>query len=322
MSRVLEWTRSPIVRWTFVVIALTFIVLFVLQNASEIGDALARLTPIVILAVALLCVVYVMLTLQAWRSVLRDLGHSIAFRSSVPLFGVSQLAKYVPGGVWNIVAAAELGTVHGVPRRTSVASMTVTLLISVISGTVIGLIAFAASPPGLVSQWGWVLWIVLPLALLLLPPILNRALGVVWRLARLQPLDSAVTVRGVGVATGWSLCGWIVAGIAVFVLAIDLGAPPTVLTLALCVGGYAIAWITGFLFVIAPAGIGVREVVLAVALAGVVDAAEAAVIVLILRVVLTGVDLVLAAIGAIDARIVARRQGKTDGASSPEDDRS
>lgn len=322
MNRVLGWMRSPFVRWTFVVIALAFIVSFVVQNASEIGDALARLTLIVILAVALLCVVYVLLTLEAWRSVLRDLGHSIAFRSSVPLFGVSQLAKYIPGGVWNIVAAAELGTVHGVARRTSVASMTVTLLIAVISGTVIGLIAFAVSPPGLFSQWGWVLWIMIPLALLLLPPILNRAIAVVWKLARLQPLDSAVTVRGVGVATGWSVCGWTVAGIAVFVLAVNLGAPVSGLTLALCVGGYAIAWVAGFLFVIAPAGIGIREVVLAVALAGVVDSASAAVIVLIMRVVLTAMDLILAGIGTIDARIVARREGTTDGRSAPGSDHS
>ena len=87
-----------------------------------------------------------------------------------------------------------------------------------------------------------------------------------------------------------------------------MGAPATWLTLAQCIGGYALAWVVGFLIVVAPAGAGVRELVLAACLVGTVDEGAVVAIVLISRLLLTGVDLSLAGVGAIDARLVKARQ--------------
>jgi uncharacterized membrane protein YbhN (UPF0104 family) len=108
------------------------------------------------------------------------------------------------------------------------------------------------------------------------------------------------------------VAAWIVAGASVCFLAIGMGAPATWLTLAQCVGGYALAWVAGFLFILAPAGVGVREIVLAATLAGTVDSGAVVAIVLLSRVLLTAVDLVLAGIGSIDARIIARRGSTPD----------
>ncbi|GAA2984288.1 uncharacterized membrane protein YbhN (UPF0104 family) [Microbacterium terrae] len=315
MKRLLAVLRSPAVRWTFLAIAGASIVWFIYTNAADIGEALGRLSPWMLVAAGLASVVYVLMTLEAWRHVLRDLGARLTFRSAIPLFGVSQLGKYIPGGVWNIAAAAELGTAHGIPRRHSVAAMSLALLVSIISGTAVGALGFLVSPAPLFAQWGWVLWVGIPLLVLLVPPVMNRLIAFAWRLARLEPLETAVSTRGVALVTGWSVLAWIVAGGSVAILAIGMGAPATWLTLAQCVGGYALAWVAGFLFVIAPAGVGVREVVLAACLAGTVDQGAVAAIVLLSRLLLTAVDLGLAGIGAIDTRIVARREGR-DGAGA------
>ena len=310
MTRLLTILRSPITRWTFLAVALGFAVWFVWANAAQIGAALAQLDARFLIAALAASVVYVLMTMEAWRQVVRDLGHRLTFRSSIPLFGISQLGKYIPGGVWNIAAAAELGRAHGIPARHSVAAMTIALLVSIVSGAAIGAVGFLVSPAPLFAQWGWVFWVAVPLVVLLVPPVMNRAVALAWRLARLAPLDTRTTLGGVSRVTAWSAAGWIVAGGSVALLAIGMGAPATWLTVAQCVGGYALAWVVGFLFVIAPAGAGVRELVLAACLVGTVDEGAVVAIVLISRLLLTAVDLALAGVGAIDTRIVRARSGK------------
>lgn len=311
MKRVLAAVRSPAVRWGFLVVALAFIVWFVYHNAKSIGDALARMEPGLLAMAALLSVLYVLTTLEAWRQVLRDLGHPLAFRGAVPLFGVSQLGKYIPGGVWNIAAAAELGAARRIPRRHSVAAMTIALLVSIVSGAAVGALGFLFSPAPLFADWGWVLWVALPLLVLLVPPVMNRLIALAWRVARLEPLDTTVSSAGIGLVTGWSVVGWLLAGGQVALLAIAMGAPMSWLTVAQCVGGYALAWVAGFLVVVTPAGAGVRELVLAACLLGTVDQGAIVAIVLLSRLLLTVVDLALAGIGAIDVRVVERRERRT-----------
>jgi uncharacterized membrane protein YbhN (UPF0104 family) len=81
-------------------------------------------------------------------------------------------------------------------------------------------------------------------------------------------------------------------------LAVALGAPLNVRTVALSIGGYCLAWAVGFLVVVAPAGAGAREAALAAALSPVLDGAELVVLVLASRVLLTVADLALAGVGA------------------------
>lgn len=317
MKRVLGVLRSPAVKWAFLAIALGFAAWFVASRWEAIAAALARL-PWWALVVALVAsAVYVGLTLEAWRGIVRDLGHPLAVRPAVALFGVSQLGKYIPGGVWNIAAAADLGRAHGIPARHSVAAMTIALLISLVSGVGVGALGFAVAPTPALADWAWLMWSGVPLLVLLIPPVLNRLIALAWRILRLEPLDTpggSLSTRGVAVATAWSLLAWIVAGVAVAALAIGLGAPATWHTVVQCIGGYALAWVIGFLFVIAPAGAGVRELVLAAALAGTLASAEIVTLVLLSRVLLTAVDLGFAAVGGVETRLARRRLGRTGSA--------
>ncbi|WP_345751203.1 lysylphosphatidylglycerol synthase domain-containing protein [Microbacterium rhizophilus] len=317
MKRILGILRSPAVKWAFLAIALGFAAWFVASRWPEIVAALARLPLWALLVALLACAVYVALTLQSWRGILHDLGHPIGIRPAVALFGVSQLGKYIPGGVWNIAAAADLGRAHGIPARHSVAAMTLALLISLVSGVGIGALGFVLAPTPALADWAWLMWFGVPLLVLLVPPVMNRLIGFAWRLLRLEPLDGSIagrtggtlSTRGVGAATAWAALAWVVAGIAVAVLAIGLGAPATWHTVVQCIGGYALAWVIGFLFVIAPAGAGVRELVLAAALAGTLASAEIVTLVLLSRLLLTAVDLGFAAAGAVETRIARRRMG-------------
>jgi uncharacterized membrane protein YbhN (UPF0104 family) len=308
--------RSPWVRWGFLAVALGLAGWYVLGNREALAHAARDLSGSEVVLVVVLGALYVWCTLLAWRAVLADLGSRLSLRSAVTVFGISQLGKYVPGGVWNVVAAAEVGAGHSVPRSRSAASMLVAVAVSVASGAAVGAVALPFVSAGALGAWSWVVWAAPAVVVVLAPPVLNRLIGQAVRLAGRGELEHPMTWGGLGRAAGWSVAGWLVAGVQLWVLCTGLGLPLTVRTFALAAGGWALAWTAGFLFVVAPAGAGVRELVLAAVLAGALPAPAAALAVLVSRVVLTVIDLAFAGVGLLLAR-GARPTGAETPASRP-----
>lgn len=298
--------RSPWVRWGFLGTALALAVWYVLGNRAALARAAADLSATDLLLVVALGALYVWCTLLAWRAVLADLGSPLGLRRAVAVFGISQLGKYVPGGVWNIVAAAEVGAGHDVPRSRSAASMLVAVAVSVASGAAVGAVALPFVSADALGAWSWVVWAAPAVVVVLAPPVLNRLIGLAVRVARRGALEHPMTWGGLGRAAAWSVAGWLVAGAQLWVLCTALGLPPTARTFALAAGGWALAWTAGFLFVVAPAGAGVRELVLAAVLAGALPAPAAALAVLVSRVILTVLDLLLAGVGLLVTRAIGR----------------
>lgn len=302
MKKALALVRSPITRWVFLGVALATAVYAVWANWAELTVAATELSPLTIAESAAVSVLYVWLTLLSWRTLLADLGSPLPIRAATALFGVSQIGKYIPGGVWNIVAAAELGADHQIPRRRSVTAMTVAVLVSLVSGAAVGCAAFALAPAEILGTWRWLLWCTPLLVVLLIPPVLNRVISWVFRIARRDPLEHPLTTRGLAVAVGWAAAAWIVAGLQVWLLATALGMEMSAQSLALAIGGYALAWIVGFLVIFVPAGAGAREGVLLLVLGGTLGSGAVLMVVLVSRALLTIVDLALAAIGATIGR--------------------
>lgn len=307
MKRVVAALRSPLVRWLFLAVALGLAVFAVWVNWDALVEASQRLSALTILGAAVASVVYVALTLLSWKRILADLGSDLSAGGATALFGVSQIGKYVPGGVWNIVAAAELGADQDIPRRRSVTAMTVAILVSLVSGVVVGCAAFVVAPADALGGWGWLVWVVPFSIVALFPPVTNAFISWVFRVTKREPLEHPLTTRGLAVSVAWSLAAWAVAGVQVWVLATGLGMPLSASTLALAVGGYALAWVVGFLVVFVPAGAGAREVVLLAVLGGSLATGSVLLVVLMSRALLTVVDLALAGLGLVIARRIRRR---------------
>lgn len=302
MSRLLAALRSPIVKWLFLAMTLALAGYAVWSRWEEVASALAQLSPLAVAAAFALAACYVWLTLLSWRRVLADLGSPLRLPAAIPLFGVSQLGKYIPGGVWNVLVAAELGAEHKIPRRRSVTAMALAILISLVSGLALGGLALALGPDELVRRWRWAAWLLIPLVIALAPPVMNRLIELALRLARRPPPEQPMTTRGLAVATGWAMAAWVVAGAHVWVLAIGLGLEASPRSLALATGAYALAWVVGFVVVIAPAGAGAREAVLIAALSGALGGGAVLTVVLLSRVLLTVADFGIAGWGMILAR--------------------
>ena len=291
-----------LLRIAFLLVAAVVIVLTVRKQGSGLGDAITRTG--VAAAVGSLVAVLVGLLASAlvWRALLADLGSRLPLRTALHVFFLGQLGKYIPGSVFAIAAQMELGRTQGVSRsRVGTASL-LFMGVLVASGLLVAAVALPLTSPDALGEYFWVL-LVLPVGLVCLaPPVLTRLVAVLLRVLRRDPLDRSLTWRGLGAALGWSLAMWAAYGVHIWVLLVPQmsqhpegsGSVPLI-----SLGGYALAWTVGFLFLLAPAGALLRETVLVLALAPVLDHPEATAVAVVSRGVMTLGDLLWGGAGGL-----------------------
>ncbi|MDU0349576.1 lysylphosphatidylglycerol synthase domain-containing protein [Actinomyces sp. MRS3W] len=313
IGQMLKALRSTPVRVGFLALVVVLAVYAVVSQWDEIVTAMAGMNPLLLLGSLLTGVIYVLLTMFAWRVLLADMGTTLPLSAAFRVFFVSQLGKYMPGGVWNILAAAELGADHQIPRRRSVSVMAVTVIVSIVTGAALAVATMPFASDRLRDNYGWVTWTLPVFVVMLLPPVLNRLLTLVFRLTGRPPLEHPVSWSGIGACTVWTLFAWVIAGVQVWLLAIGMGMAGTPATLALCIGGYAMAWTVGFLIVFVPAGAGVREAVLGLVLTGALTTGGVVAVVLLSRAVLTVADLAMGGVGILAARQARIRERAQSG---------
>jgi glycosyltransferase 2 family protein len=295
-----------LLRWTLFGAALLGCGLALVAERDQVADAFSQLRPIVVAQALVFVTVGTACTLLAWRALLADFGSPLPLRPAARIFFLAQLGKYLPGSVWPVLAQMDLGRDHGVPPRRSATVAVLSMALSVGTALVVaaGLLPFGAAEA--LWRYGWALAVVPLLVVALHPRVLTPLLNWVFRALGRPPLEQSPTVRGIGAASGWMLLAWVAYGAQLALLVRALGG--TGLSAALTsAGAFALAWAVGFLVVVAPAGAGVREAVLVLALAPVLPAGSALLVALVSRVLFTVTDLGLAGAAAVAER---RRSGR------------
>ncbi|MEN3360402.1 MAG: glycosyltransferase 2 family protein [Mycobacteriales bacterium] len=258
----------------------------------------------------------------AWRSLLAALGAAVPVSAVPPVFFVAQLGKYLPGAVWPYLAQVRLGRRYGVTGSQSAAGSVVFVLAHCATG---GAVAAAVLPwvsPAATRRFWWAL-VFAPLLLLLLHPrVLLPVLRLAHRLTRRGAAPARLAGRRVAAALGWLMLTWVGYGAGLLALLAPLTDRALLPAGGLSLGGYALAWTVGFaaaavLVVAAPAGLGVREVVLVALLTPVTSAAAATAVALVSRLVQTAGDLLWALAGAAVSRRAAAPGAAAPGAAAP-----
>ncbi|GAA1888733.1 lysylphosphatidylglycerol synthase domain-containing protein [Lapillicoccus jejuensis] len=283
------------------------LVVAVVRNRQSFVDTVDRVGPGG-LALSVVCgLLGIGATALQWRAVLAGLGVELSRRDAASVFFVSQLGKYLPGSVWPIVMQMEAGRSRGASRRTMVAANLVTLVLGLASGLVVAGLLLPFSSPQALGRFWWAL-AALPLVVVLaLPRTLPWLLDAVLRLLRRPPIGLRMTGRATLRASAWATVSWVFLGLHLLVLASavsDLSGR----TLALCIGAMGLAVSAGVLFLPAPAGAGMREVVLGFALGTLIPSGPVVAVIVGSRVVLIVVDALLALGGALLGR-AGRRTG-------------
>jgi len=271
-----------------------------------------------------------------WGWMLTTLGHRPRVALLLRAYYVGQLGKYVPGKALALFLRAAMADKARVPTGLAGLTAFYEVLTTMASGVLLASVLFAIagptgpmpdSPPLTVQQ---MLRLELPeqglalstrirlsgllamgLLVLLAPPVFNRLLDRLTFPFRQRMTGSLPRIRWMHLLVGLALgmAGWLCMGLALattFHAVPGAGLPWTAEVLARLTAALALAYVAGFLVLVAPGGLGVRELFLKLLLTGELVAvhgvsAEAAagqvvLVVLLLRLSWTVGELVLAAL--------------------------
>ena len=204
----------------------------------------------------------------AWLALLRGGGQHLSFAKSFVIIGLSQVGKYAPGKVVHLVGRAALGGAEGLQTGTVVGSLLVETMVGAAGVAAAAGIAMATVsrelPMGIHASQLLGIAAIAAAIPLLLPPLLRR-----WS-ARLPVfVRDAIPVARIG--PSFLVFGVYAGGMAIHATMLVLlargvfGIPFS--DFGLAVAAISLAWLAGSFISVVPAGLGIREVVLAGVLA-------------------------------------------------------
>lgn len=242
-------------------------------------------------------------TFLAWDQIRRGYGIELPRWVGLRLFFISQLGKYLPGSVWPAVMQMEAGRRRGASPRTMLSANLTALVVGCSSGLLVACCVLPWYDAEALTGYWW-LFLAVPLLLALLHPrSLPALIDVPFRLLKRPALDQRLDAGHELRAAGWSLLSWVGLGAEVGVLAAGVASHHHLAsTLVLSVGAMGLAMTAGILFLPAPAGAGVREVILVLVLSRIMDTGSALAVAIASRVVLILCDMSLAAAAAVLVR--------------------
>jgi uncharacterized membrane protein YbhN (UPF0104 family) len=232
------------------------------------------------------------LLVEAWRRVVVAMQQRLGYWDAARICMVSNLGKYVPGKVWAIAGNALLAQQAGVAAPAAVAGALVLQALALASG--VALVA-ALAPAALRSAGNWYLAAGVVLGGLALAGVAvltsGRALALLrrWWPSTL-PMIPPIPGRTMLMAFVANVSAWGAYGLAFLCLVRGL-TPDAVLSWSQATTVFAISYLVGLIAVFAPAGVGPRESLFYLLLAGPVGPKLAVALALATRVLLTVTEL-------------------------------
>lgn len=269
------------------------VVVVVTRRWSEFATLLesARWVPLSI--AGLILMIGSALSVVVAHQALRSDGISISYRSVYRLVAVAGLAKFIPGGFWQVGSQYGLGRGEGLNFRQS---MLAWVEPSAFNLTIGGSMALTAAA---FVDYGMPAYVLIPAAIIALATSTNPVRHWFYRTARLVARDAPhpPILAGWPSRAGVTALAVVSSGVSGMLItsSFDLAsAPGFVGSLAAFVG----AWAIGFLFFPVPGGLGVREGALTVLLSPWMPAHEALLVAAASRLIAVVGELAAALVGA------------------------
>ena len=285
---------------------------------DDVAATAARLEPRwgVVVASGVIVLLTYGLLIQTWRVVVSGWGQQLSYPDAARIWTISNLGRYLPGKVWQLGAMAYLAQQRGVSGAVAAGSALVVTVINLIAGFAVAAIT-GAELLGF-SSLGIALIAAAAAGLVLSPAAIPALVRLAARLLRRGESEiPTLPARSLWFAVVASAIAWVMYGVAFQLLTLGvLGSAPGATTLYIAV--FTGSYVLGFVVLIAPAGLGVREVSMGTALANAGFAlSSATVLVIVSRLWLTVLELVPALVFLAYGAVRATRSNAPDTSSSP-----
>ncbi len=274
-----------------------FIARALVRSWNEIPFEQFRLSPgWLVLSYAGLVVSFA-LTIREWQEILGSMGQKMGYRVAWWVITGSYLAKYIPGHVWAVGGRMWLCKRQGVPEKFSGTGMLLEMMLLLLSSLALFGFGFLLDARLDTPRWGFLLLIPAPFILAaLFTPMLPWTLRTVAKIALKREITLDITRVELAKALFLAVASSAVQGMAFFALAssvfpIEAG---KIFHLTALYNG---AWAAGFLSIVAPGGLGVREGAMVLFLKPYLPTSVAIIIAALARLWITIFELAMALVG-------------------------
>lgn len=206
----------------------------------------------------------------SWRRILIGFGHRLPVAPATRIWSTSELARYLPGMIWQVVGRVYLVRPYGVSGSVCSASQVLELAIFLLANIMlaIGCLVWLGHKTfhGMTLHWLFAVAAMIPVLFVLVhPKVFYGLANRVMRRLNKPPITRQLRFRELCGLLLWALIGLIWQSLAIWLVVSEpLGLQFTKWWVV--AGAYSLAWCAGFLAFWAPGGLGVREVVFVTAL--------------------------------------------------------
>ena len=252
---------------TITVLILLWILKPIKEQWPHVRDQILTTSPIAFIVASLMFALFLFLfRALVWRQILVGFGHPLPVRVATRIWSISELARYLPGAIWQVIGRVYMVRPYGVSGPISSTSQILeifTFLLGNVLMASVCLLYFGVrrDVDGSARAWLFTAMALVPLLAFVLHPkvfyaLVNRVLVSINKPTITQRLPGSRLV----ILLAWVLLGLLWQSLAVWLITHD------VLGLELenwwvVAGAYSLAWVAGFFAIWTPGGIGVREVV-------------------------------------------------------------
>lgn len=210
----------------------------------------------------------------AWQRVLAFLDIPVKTLWAIRVYGVSQLAKYVPGNIFQFAGRQAIGMAAGISGARLLKSTAYELVVLILAGAFFGILAIPL-------LWGAASELAVQLF------FLTMLIAVGWGLGRYLSRHLACAW---GLHSSFLAISGVVFWATLWMVSPQNQMPVSAATIG---GAYVLAWLFGLMTPGAPAGIGVREAVLLFFLADIISPGDVVLAVVVGRMVTVTGDLLI-----------------------------
>ncbi len=276
-----------------------------------LANALSQITVWQLLLLLLVMLPLYPLSVLAWQQLLIGLGGRLTYKEALAVWMLSNVARLLPGTVWQWIGRIYLAGTHGVSSLQASVSVAYEIATLVVSALLVGLLTLPLWPvPIDLPLWLGLLGLI-PLALLW-PTTLPWVVSWYGRL-RQQPLTTIPTLplANLVTAVAATVLHFLVNGLAIWLL-VSIFTPQSAGAIVAFAGMYALAWLLGYATIIAPGGLGVADASLAGLLAAGTTAAVGSAVALLYRALLFVSELLVTGIAiALHPKVLADAHRRT-----------
>ncbi|GAB4321903.1 MAG: hypothetical protein Kow00117_10970 [Phototrophicales bacterium] len=222
-------------KWLWFVCVILGVTVYCVTNWERLSRELRAIHWVDLGLGVLFLIVGKLLLVELARISLEFQGYSLTFSRQVYINSISQLGKYLPGGIWHFVGQAGFYRLDQIPLKSATQAMMLENIWMILSAVMVGTLGCI-----------WFLTDILT-SILLTAVLFGCWVGILWLMHKHISLRLLVVQAGIWVALGlgfWTLL-------------------PDKSLFGLSIGAFSLSWVIGFISLFAPGGIGVREAALA-----------------------------------------------------------